>query len=300
MTTQTRGAMEMVLAMTVSGTIGWFVVISGQPVLDVVFWRCLFGAITLLAVCGARGMLRRDALTGRQLGLAALGGAAVVLNWLLLFGAYSRATISIATTVYNTQPFILVALGAAFLGERPAASKLGWLAIAFVGVLLLVQARPGGAPSPGYLLGIAMALGAAFFYALAAFVAKRLTGVPPILLVLVQVWVGLLMLAPFAHLPPPRFASGATWPALITLGVVHTGLVFVLLYGAIQKLPTAVAGALSFTYPLVAILVDIVAFGHRPQALQILGGGAVLLAAAGTTLGWPLVWRRSAPAADQA
>ncbi|MGO4264144.1 EamA family transporter, partial [Lysobacter sp. TAB13] len=98
--------------MTISGTIGWFVVRSGQPVMDVVFWRCVFGAATLLIVCGALGLLRRGALTGRQLALAAIGGVAVVLNWLLLFSAYSRASISVATVVYNTQPFMLVGLGA--------------------------------------------------------------------------------------------------------------------------------------------------------------------------------------------
>jgi TctA family transporter len=39
-----RGSLEMVAAMLISGTIGWFVLVSGQPVLDVVFWRCVFGA----------------------------------------------------------------------------------------------------------------------------------------------------------------------------------------------------------------------------------------------------------------
>jgi drug/metabolite transporter (DMT)-like permease len=63
----------------------------------------------------------------------------------------------------------------------------------------------------------------------------------------------------------------------------------VLLYGAIQKLPTAVTGALSFIYPVVAIIVDRVAFGQRLGWLQIVGAVLILLAAAGTTLGWELM-----------
>jgi drug/metabolite transporter (DMT)-like permease len=51
----------------------------------------------------------------------------------------------------------------------------------------------------------------------------------------------------------------------VTLGIVHTGLMYVLLYGAIQKLPTALTGALSFIYPIAAIFVDWFAFGHRLQ-----------------------------------
>ncbi len=36
-----------------------------------------------------------------------------------------------------------------------------------------------------------------------------------------------------------------------------------LLYGAIQKIPTALVSALSFIYPAVAIVVDWAVFGHR-------------------------------------
>ena len=47
-------------------------------------------------------------------------------------------------------------------------------------------------------------------------------------------------------------------------------------------------GALSFIYPIVAIAVDAVAFGHRLHTWQFVGAGAILLAAAGMTLGWTL------------
>ncbi|MES2054897.1 MAG: DMT family transporter [Pseudomonadota bacterium] len=286
MTGQTRGTIEMAVAMTISGTIGWFVIMSGQPVIDVVFWRCVFGAVTLAAICAVRGLLRRDALSLRQLLIAMAGGAAIVLNWLLLFGAYGHSSISIATTVYNTQPFMLVGLGALLFGERLTANKLLWLAVAFGGVLLLVQARSDSAQAGSdYLLGIVMALASAFFYALAAIAAKKLTGVPPMLIVLVQVIVGVVLLAPLSHLATPPSGASA-WAMLASLGVIHTGLAFILLYGAIQKLPTHLVGALSFIYPLVAIMVDIVAFGHTLHLLQVVGGAAILFAAAATTLGW--------------
>src|SRR5690554_180135 len=103
MDTRTRGAVEMTAAMTISGTIGLFVVLSRQPVADIVFWRCVFGAVTLGLICAAMGLLRPGLMTWRQAGLAALGGVAIVLNWVLLFAAYPHASISIATAVYNTQ-----------------------------------------------------------------------------------------------------------------------------------------------------------------------------------------------------
>jgi len=216
--------------------------------------------------------------------LAVLSGVAIVGNWLLLFGSYSRASIAIGTAVYNVQPFILVGLGALFLGEKITVQKLFWLVVSFAGMLAIVSAH-GSEGGDHYLMGIVMALGAAALYAIAALIIKRLSGVPPHLIALVQVTTGVVLLAPLAQVSAfPQEVQG--WGALLTLGMVHTGLMYVLLYGAIQKLPTALTGALSFIYPIVAIFVDWFAFGHRLDVLQWVGVAAILLAAAGMQQGW--------------
>jgi drug/metabolite transporter (DMT)-like permease len=292
-----RGTVEMSAAMAILGTIGWFVVLSGQPIMDVVFWRCAFGALTLLIICTALGLLR-NRLSLRIIGIAALGGVAIVVNWLLLFSAFSRASISIATAVYNTQPFMLVGFGALFFAERLTLTKLTWLAIAFAGMVLIVQSAPDAGPNAGmagtdYFTGIVMALGAAFFWAVAAIVTKKLKGTPPHLIALIQVCVGVVMLAPFANLSQLP-ADAWSWAMLATLGIVHTGLMYILMYGAIQKLPTHLQGSLSFIYPVVAILVDVVAIGHRLHLSQIVGATAILIAAAGMNLGWTL-WKGKPP-----
>jgi len=295
MSDKMRGTVEMTAAMVISGTIGLFVVLSGQPVMDVVFWRCAFGAVTLLIVCAALGLFRPEVMSRSQIAYAAIGGVAIVSNWILLFAAFPRASISIATAVYNTQPFMLVALGAMFFGERLTLTKLTWLGVAFGGMLMIVQAKSGASTGTDYLAGILLALGAAFFYAIAAIITKKLKGVPPHLIALIQVTVGIAMLAPFAnfgHLP----TDAGTWALLIAVGVIHTGVMYILLYGAIQKLPTNLVGALSFIYPVVAILADFLAFGHRLQPLQLLGAAAILIAAAGMTLGWSLARPRIARA----
>ncbi len=293
-----RGSVEMTAAMLISGTIGWFVLVSGQLVENVVFFRCAFGAVALLAICAALGYLRRDVMTRRQLAIAALGGVAIVLNWLLLFAAYSRSSISIATTIYNTQPFMLLGLGALFLGEKITLEKLSWLSLAFLGMALIVLTKPGGGMAGGdYAFGIALSLGAAFFYALAAFAAKWLKGVPPHVVALIHVVTGILMLAPFVNLSSvPQSATG--WSLLATLGFVHTGLMYILLYGAIQRLPTHLTGALSFIYPVASILVDRLAFAHRLEAPQIAGMILIFAAVAGMNFGARL-WQ-AASAARQA
>ncbi|CAN7778217.1 EamA family transporter [Variovorax sp. LjRoot290] len=206
--------------MLISGTIGWFVVYSGQPINQLLFWRCVFGAATLLSVCAITGSLR-GTLTLRQVGWAALGGVAIVLNWLLIFASFSRASISVAIAVYNTQPFMLVGLGAILFSERITAAKLTWLGIAFAGVLLIVQARPSAAayagPDTAYIAGVLMALGAAFFYAIAAIVTKKLGDTPPNLIALIHVCVGTLMIAPFADLTSLP-TDLRTWRDFVVMG----------------------------------------------------------------------------------
>ncbi|AZE72933.1 Permease of the drug/metabolite transporter (DMT) superfamily [Pseudomonas synxantha] len=284
-----RGSWEMVAAMLISGSIGWFVLVSGVSVIEVVFWRCVIGALTLLLVCAWLGYLRLDLLNWATLGLAVLSGVAIVGNWLLLFESYSRASIAISTAVYNVQPFMLVILAALFLGEKITVQKLAWLSVAFLGMLAIVTAHGEQTSGGNYLVGIALALGAAFLYAIAALIIKRLKAVPPHLMALIQVVTGAVLLAPLVPWNGLPTSTNA-WAALVTLGVVHTGLMYVLLYGAIQKLPTAITGALSFIYPIAAIFVDWIAFGHRLGWLQWLGVAAILLAAAGLQRGW---WWRS-------
>ncbi|PCE25888.1 EamA family transporter [Paraburkholderia acidicola] len=287
-----RGAAEMSVAMLMSGTIGWLVVSSQQPVSNVVFFRCLFGAATMAIVCGALGLFRRKLFSWRIIGLAVLSSAAIVANWALLFAAYSRASISMATAVYNTQPFMLVALGAFVFRERVTPSAIAWLVIAFIGLVFVVKVEPAVLAVPGqYLEGVAYAVAAAFLYAISSIITKHLKGTPPHLLALIQGAFGVLALAPFVHfdnLP----SSGVHWLQLVTLGVVNTGAMYVLLYGAIQKLPTAMTGALSFIYPVVAIIVDRVAFGQKLAWVQLLGALLILLAAAGVNLGWRIVPQR--------
>lgn len=276
------GVWQMSLAMIISGSIGAFVLLSGLPVIDVVFWRCLIGALTL---AGFISLSRQpfSHLTRLTLLLAIIGGVALVINWLLLFAAYARISIGMATVVYNTQPFMLVLMGI-LAGERVALIKWGWLALAFFGVVVLLSSELMQAHGGQLAAGIALALGAAFFYALTAMIARKLRPLPPQHIAFIQVIVGTIMLLPLVH--RPDFSAAFPWRYLLILGVVHTGIMYQLLYSAIQKLPTPAIGSLSFIYPIVAIVVDYLVFDHALAPVQLAGGALILLAAAGNNLGW--------------
>jgi drug/metabolite transporter (DMT)-like permease len=275
----------MVLAQLIFGIAGWLSVASAVPLPDVIFWRCLFGAGTLLVLCWSMGLLRRDALTLAQLGLAALAGLVLTIAWLLLFGSLTRASISIATAVFHLHPLILVGFGVVLFNDKMTFGRVLWLVIAFLGVVLIVQGKPAGSDGgSGYLIGVLMAFGAACCYVLVAILTIRLKAVRPHLIALVQITVGALLLLPFvnlAHAPTSLWS----WSLILIFGVVGTGIVYLFQYSAYQKLPTHMVGILAFIYPAAALFVDYVAFDQRLQLVQLVGTLAVLLAAFGIILG---------------
>ncbi|MGW2018026.1 DMT family transporter [Streptomyces sp. NPDC001927] len=289
--TQARGTVELTLAMVLSGTLGIFVVESGASPFTVVFFRCLFGAVALGVYSLLRGYFRGHGFTAKKLGMAALGGVFIVFNWVFLFEAYEATSISFATVVYHTQPFFLVVLGAVLFRERITAAKFGWLGVAFVGLVLVSGIRPGDTAS---LKGLGLALAAAVLYALSTVVTKRVSGVRPHLVALVQVLVGLPLLLPFVRFGETA-GLGMGWAWLVGLGFIHTGVMYVLMYAAYQKLPTAKIAVLAFTYPAVAMLADWAVYGHHIGVVQALGVPLIVLASLKVTLAAPTPVAAPAP-----
>ncbi|MDR3083045.1 MAG: DMT family transporter [Streptomyces sp.] len=287
MTPQNKGTAQLTAAMVLSGTLGIFVVESGASPFDVVFFRTVFGALALGAYVIARGWLRDHGFTARTLGLAALGGVFIVFNWVLLFSSYENTSISVATVVYHTQPFYVVLLGALLFRERLTAAKVGWVAVAFAGLVLVSGITPGDFTSGGaYLLGVGQALLAALLYGLSTLVTKRITGVRPHLIALVQVVVGIPLLLPFADFGALR-GEGADWGWLVGLGVIHTGMMYVLMYAAYAKLPTSKIAVLAFVYPAVAMVMDWAVYGHHIGLVQALGVPLIVTASLKVTLARP-------------
>ncbi|MGW3206576.1 DMT family transporter [Streptomyces sp. NPDC001135] len=296
MTSELKGTAQLTTAMMLSGTLGVFVVESGAPPFDVVFFRVLFGALALGGYVTARGWLRDHGFTPRTLGLAVLGGVFIVFNWVLLFQSYRNTSISVATVVYHTQPFYVVLLGALLFRERLTAAKAGWIAVAFAGLVLVSGVTPGDFASGGsYLTGIGQALLAALLYGLSTLVTKRITGVRPHLIALVQVLVGIPLLLPFADFGAMS-GTGWGWGWLAGLGLIHTGVMYVLMYAAYAKLPTSKIAVLAFVYPAVAMLTDWAVYGHHIGLVQALGVPLIVTASLRVTLARPARRAASAPA----
>ncbi|MCT6699815.1 DMT family transporter [Rheinheimera sp. 4Y26] len=276
------GLWRMLVAMLLSGTIGWFVVESGQNTATVVFYRCLIGGAALLLYLSWQHGWQQ--LNRSQAGYLLLGGLALVANWFCLFGAYHLSSISIATLVYHTQPFFLLLITALLQRQPPSASRWAWLALAFCGVALTTGLQFGGDHQQLWL-GVGLAALAACLYAVATLTTRKLSGVAPAQIAGLQMMLGVLLMLPMDKTSLSELALPSA-AALLTLGLVHTGLMYNLMYSAFQRLPVSSIAFLSFVYPLVAVLIDLWFYQVALSLLQVGGMALIVLAIVANQRQW--------------
>jgi drug/metabolite transporter (DMT)-like permease len=284
------------------GTMGVFVVEARLDALTLVFFRCLFGFMSLAAYCAWKGFFTRAHFTRRTVVLALVSGVLMVTQWVGFFDAIHRTSIAVATVVFHVQPFWVVLMGAALFNERLGADRLGWIATAFAGLVLAsgVAATENLHGHTSYLIGVGEALVGSLLYASVTLIAKGLGNLRPHLLTLVQCAVGVVCLPFIAPLGATHIGP-MQWFWLVGMGVLHTGLSYVLIYGALPKLSTPVIAVLLFVYPLTAIAVDALVYGRALSLPQLGGMALIVVASLGVNLGWPLLsWLRGVPGGQRA
>ncbi|PJI97087.1 EamA domain-containing membrane protein RarD [Acidovorax sp. 69] len=276
------------------GTVGVFVEEAGQHPLITVWFRCVFGAMALLAWCLATGRGRELLLQGRSRWVACATGVLMVVNWALFFAAIPRTSIAVATVIFHVQPIWVIVFGALFL--REAVSRSQWLAtVAALGGLVLTTGLLDGTAASSntgtsigigssYMAGVLMCLGGSLCYAGVTLLANTQKSVSPFAMALWQCLVGAVALAwaPFVLGWPPL---GAAWGWLLGLGVLHTGLAYVVLFAGMSRLGLGRIAVLQFVYPLTAVLVDWAVYGRTLSPVQL--AGVVLMAAALWTIRRP-------------
>lgn len=276
-----RGERLMVAGGLLLGTIGVFFLEAGVDALTAVWFRCAFGAVTLLVWAALAGKLGELRLT-RAGAFAALGSGVLVLaNWALFFQAVSQTSIAVATVVFHVQPFWVMAIAAWRLGERISGAQAAAAVVALGGLALatgmLDGIVAGASIDARYLLGIALCLAASLSYAIVTLIAKSARSVTSLGLAFWQCAVGsvLALAGPLLHGVP---AIGTTWLWLAGLGVLHTGLAYALLYAGMAQLSAGRIAVLQFVYPATAIAVDVLAYGRMLSLPQFIG--VALMAAA--------------------
>ena len=209
----------------------------------------------------------------KSLWLLLASGAAMGINWMLLFEAYKYTTISLATLSYYLAPVIVTALCPLLFHERMTRTQFVCFLMSTLGVALIIGSGSvhGGASD---VRGICFGVSAAVFYAAVILLNKYITGVPALERTFVQFLVAILVLTPYVALTSgfhPGVMSTTGWVNLLIVGLVHTGLTYCMYFSAIRALPGQESSLLSYIDPIVSVLVSVLLLGEPLAPVQIVG-----------------------------
>lgn len=268
----------MIVSMTVFGTLGLFVrhipLTSGELALYRAVLAILLIGIYLLIT---RQRIRLSAIK-KDLPALLLSGAAMGINWILLFQSYRYTTVSIATLSYYFAPVLVTVLCPILFKEKMRAKQWLCFLMSTVGLVLLTV-QGGAEKGKSDLTGILFGLGAAMFYASVVLLNKFIKGVDGIHRTFLQFISAAAVLIFYVLLSEPSGLSsldGVGLASLLTVGLVHTGITYCLYFSALKELPGQKAAILSYIDPLVAVLVSVTVLHEKITALQIVGGIFIL------------------------
>ena len=234
-------------------------------ILAIRFW------IFFLFACA---MARRDgfsrSIRSARPGLQALRAFILVCEMSLFIFAFSRMPLADVHAIAAISPLLVMALAAAFLGERIGPHRWAAVAMGFVGVTVII--RPGiGVFDPMALLPLAAAAGWAVYQALLRAVARH-DG--PVTTTFFTATVGLVcfsLIAPFVWQAPDPMA----WFWLLVIGALGSAGHF-LLPAAYRLAPASTLQPFGYAMPVWAAVMGWAVFSHVPDRWTVIGGGIVI------------------------
>lgn len=199
-----------------------------------------------------------------------LGGLNIGIFQALLFVAAYRLPGGVAATAGAIQPLLVVLFSWVILSEKPSKLAIKVAIAGFIGVGLLVL-------SPGARLdsiGIIAALAGAASMGLGTVLVKRWKR--PVSLLVFTAWqlaIGGAMLLPIALVVEGPFAqlSKTNIQGLLYLGLIGTGLAYLLWFRGIDKLNASAVSYLGLMSPVVATLIGFFWLHQTLAPMQLLG-----------------------------
>lgn len=243
----------------------------------VVSGRLVVGALVLLPVVIARGGV--SGLRAMLVPIAVLGALNNALPYWLLSFAETRIDSGLAAVIQAAAPIFTVLLAIRIdPSQRVTGLRLVGVALGFVGVALLVGVQEGGE-----LLGAVAVVGTALCYAVSVLYAGRaIRSFSPLDVSIGQLSVGALLTLPAALLQwPAETPSAKVVGAVLVLGVLGTGVAYLLYFALIVRAGASRAILVTYLVPAFALVYGSLIL-DEPVTASALAGLALILG--GTTL----------------
>lgn len=272
--------MKLALAMLIFGSIGVF---RRYIPLSSAWMACVRGVIGTLFLVGivmlSKKRVDQKAVRKNLLPLL-ISGAAIGVNWILLFEAYRYTTVAVATLCYYMAPVLVILLAPVLLKEKMTVKKSVCAAVAVLGMLFVSGIFEGGATAGGSGSGILFGLGAAMFYATAMLTNKFLKDISAYDKTIVQLGTAAVVVAPYALLTGGmQEFSVLTMPQILLLlavGIVHTGVAYWLYFGSMDSLSGQTVAVYSYIDPAFAVVLSVLVLKEETGVLGIVGAILIL------------------------
>ena len=216
-----------------------------------------------------------------------------VINSGLPFILFSFALLSITTglsAILNaTVPLFGAIVAWWWLKDRPTGSRVAGLVIGFGGVAALAwdeaTFKPDAASGIAPAWAVLACLLATVCYAIAASATKRFfAGLPPLVTATgSQLGATIALALPALWFRPTQMPGMQAWLALLVLGVLCTGIAYILYFRLIEQAGPARALAVTFALPVFAIFYGAVFLDEKVTAWMLMWGVVVVLGTALST-----------------
>ena len=268
----------IVSSMLIFGTIGVFrrYIPLSSPFLASV--RGVIGGLFILAFIKLKSKKNREKLPLRVLLGLSVTGVLIGINWILLFEAYNHTTVAVATLCYYMEPTIVMLLSPLIFRERLTGKKAVCAAVAILG-MVLVSGVIGGGAQGGDARGVLLGLGAAVFYSAVVIMNKKMQGIDAYRKTMVQLLSAGIVMIPYLLVTNGLGSAEFTPTAailLLVVGIVHTGIAYVLYFGSIDRLNVQSIAILSYIDPVSALLFSAFLLREPLSALNIVGAVMII------------------------
>ena len=279
MNSTARAKLDLILAVTMFGTIGVFVRYIAMPSGIIALVRGAVGAAFLLLFTRLRHIpLHRAAL--KQYGKLLIFSAVLMsFNWITLFESYRYTTVATATLCYYMAPVFVTLASPFLLKERLTSRKVFCVLLALTGMVFVSGVPQSGLPQAGEARGILLAVCSAALYASVILINKRLDAVPAYDRTIVQLAAAAAVMVPYVLLTGEVTGLSATPVGVVLLLIVavfHTGWCYALYFGSLAHLSAQTVALFSYIDPIVAVLLSALLLKEPLGWSGILGAVLVL------------------------